>query len=297
LRLGIVTRSDNYDELNYETRSIIDAARAKSIDVTIIDPLCIIFQFLRGEKYPQIQYKEKTLEKLDYLIVRSSRGREKAISLLVNTLNLMGCRIVDSTSRFSPGLASKLLTTLSRHSDDVGSDSFFAFSDRYARILAKFFDKNELFPIIVKPIAGKQGIGINVFKNLDELNIYISDFFINKENKEGVFFAQRYTPFVDEYRVLVVDGEEVGTAQKIPRSGSITANAAQGAVFRKVENHDITRFVINNVSNDGILGVDAAVGENGEFHIIEANRSPLWKEFDHALNINSAQIIINKLFE
>ncbi len=83
---------------------------------------------------------------------------------------------------------------------------------------------------------------------------------------------------------------------KKSQDGSYVLNAAQGGSFKVIEDEEIVSFVEKNVSSEGILGVDVAMDTNESAHIIEANRAPLWSEFEQATGLNVAKRIIDHAY-
>jgi len=45
----------------------------------------------------------------------------------------------------------------------------------------------------------------------------------------------------------------------------------------------------------GLSGLDIAEAVNGKLYLIESNRTPKWEEFDTALQINTAEKLLNHI--
>ena len=54
-------------------------------------------------------------------------------------------------------------------------------------------------------------------------------------------------------------------------------------------------FINNEVCNEGLSGLDIAEAVNGKLYLIESNRTPKWEEFDTALQINTAEKLLNHI--
>ncbi|HET6975869.1 MAG TPA: hypothetical protein VFI24_06075 [Pyrinomonadaceae bacterium] len=291
--LGICTVFNNINSLNYEKRKLVEEAQKVYDKVILINTRHVTYQFISGRAKPILLHDGEDISDLSSLHVRSTTRRETSTSLLVHSLKLCGCDVFDPVDRFAVGYASKLLSTLSRFEKRVGSNSFFAFRYDNAMELLMKLDEENMFPLIVKPIKGKKGKGVQTLHDLDSARINAADFFSNVYTEDEPLFLQTYENFVEEFRVLAVDGGILGIAKKLPRKGS-TANAAQGAEFVKVERPELVEFLLPHISNQGVVGIDIAADDSGRFHILETNWAPSWSHFEAATGINVAEFIIKR---
>lgn len=295
---GICTSFNDIDSLNYEKRKLVKIAEKFYDRVILINTRHVTYQFIRGIKKPILLHKGEDISNLSSLQVRSTARRETSTALLTHSLNLCGCDIFDPIDRFSVGYASKLFSTIHRFERQVGSNSFFSFKYENTLELLKQINERQMFPLIVKPIKGKQGKGVIFLQDLKSARIYAADFFSRVYYTEDEpLFLQTYENFVEEFRVMIVDGKVLGIVKKLPIEGAIAANAAQGAEFVKIENAELMEFLIPQIKNQGVLGVDIAKDESGEFHIIETNWAPSWANFEAATGTNVAEFIIEKSIE
>lgn len=296
LTYGVVTANE-YEDLNYEKKCLFDTAKKYFDDVLLIDTHKVYYKFIRGNELPIIIYGKKDISNLSAINIRSTKNREASTALLAHSLNLCGCVLNDPVTRFSVGYASKLLSTSKRFKNKTGSSSFLAFDLESSKNLIKDIHKEKLFPLVAKPIGGSKGIGVVLIKNKKEANEYAEEFFEHRATDDTPIFLQTFVRFVKEYRIMVIDKKAVNIVRKIKPEDKITANAAQGGIFVKEENDAIIEFVTNNLTEEGIYGVDVAVDENGDFHIIEANRAPMWETFEETLVENIAEIIVQDALE
>lgn len=290
--LGICLSRSVIEEINFETGALYRAGSASYDQVHLIDPLRILYKFIRGQDKPAILLDGHDISDLSTLIVRGTKGQESAVALLARSLALCGCDILSPIWRFSPNRVSKLLGTLARFKRGVGIDSFMAFDFENALRLLSELDASGYFPLLTKPIAGRQGIGITLLPALADAEANAETFFQLRESGDDVYFLQRFIHFQAEYRVFVLDGAALGASQKIRGVGQVAANAAQDARFVAAESPEVIEFVLQNIHSEGILGVDVAVGPDGKRYIIESNRAPLWKSFQEATQTDVAQEII-----
>lgn len=274
----------------FEGNALIQEAQLKFNKVIQINPLKVRFQFKRLNEFPEIIHDNEDLASLNYLLVRATQGKEKAISLLTHSLELCGTKIVDSVKRFPVGRASKLLTTVERFKNQSGISTYICFSKKPSILMLR--DVANDFPLLTKPYAGKKSQDIIKVNNIDEAISFTNNFFSRSEKDEPILF-QKYVNFVKEYRAFLVDGKVIGLVRKGKnRNNILTRRISKG---KKVKNTPVSRFVEEKCNNNGILGVDVARDENGELYIIEANRSPQWENFQKITRTNTAEYIINNL--
>ena len=284
---------DNGNYLNYESSSLLEEAEKVFDEVIKIHPWHVSYRFVRGNNRPRIIMDDKDLSTLSCLVVRGTGGYEQSISVLSKALRLCGCFVLDPAYRFSGETASKLLTTIDRYEKAVGTDSYYAFSLTQAMAIVHELSESEAFPILTKPITGKKGEDITVLASKEEAIVFAKDFYQNKQTKDVPFFLQPFTEFKSEYRIMLVCDQFIGMVEKHKGKGEIASNAAVGGSFTPFNDPDIAQFVMKNVNLEGILGVDVARDSEGQLHIIEANRAPLWREFEQATGINVAKEIVN----
>jgi glutathione synthase/RimK-type ligase-like ATP-grasp enzyme len=294
---SLITGSDpTFIDKTHELKALYQQALLKYDKVYVIDPRKILYFFEREERKPIIIYQNENISSLSTLIVRGTARCETAVSILVNALDACGCDIIDPLDRFSGVSASKLLTTLKRHQENVGTSSYYAFSKEEATLLVKQLDKKNMFPLISKPIHGRKGINIKKLETEQDALNHINEFYRSKLYSDKPLFLQEFIEFVKEYRAFIIGGKCIGLAEKIPQYGSYIRNAAQGGFFKEAKDKEVAYFVEKNVNNEGILGVDVAADSHGIIHIIEANRAPLWREFEQATGINVAERIIDHAY-
>lgn len=295
MRFGICT-SGSFSQLNLEKEQLYVEAKKHYDEVLLIDTRFVTYWFVRGSDKPIVIHKGMDISNLNGLHIRSTNGREVSTSILAHSMVACGCDIFDPADRFSIVFASKLLTSLSRFNKRVGSNTFITFnlSDSHS-MLEKLWEEN-YFPLISKPITGKQGQGIKKLTDIKEAITASEIFFKERSDDDDIpLLIQSFENFVSEYRVLVIDGKSLGIVQKINSSeDQATRDSIRGRRFVEVAKNDVEDFVVSNVSNQGIVGVDVAIDDKGGYHIIEVNRAPMWRSFQKATNINVAEKIISQ---
>jgi hypothetical protein len=98
----------NTGNLGYEIQSLLYEAQKVYDKVYLIDPMYVSYSYSNKAKQPDVFYNILRLNNLSTLIVRSTTGCEKPISLLARTLNYCGCDLIDPVKRFSGLRAGKL---------------------------------------------------------------------------------------------------------------------------------------------------------------------------------------------
>jgi len=283
--------------LNYESSTLIEEASKVFEEVVLIHPWWVTYRFLRDRDKPIIKLEGKDISDLSCLVVRGTNRQENAISVLVHALKICGCAILDPIERFTGESASKLLTTIDRYEKRVGTDSYYVFSLKEALELLHDLYDGKVFPLLYKPIGGRQGLGIRVFKTLSAASDFAREFFSDENEIDTPLFLQSFIEFEAEYRVMIIGDKCIGVAKKQPKEGVIPANVARGGTLKKVNAPEVVEFSMDNVNLGGIIGIDVARDLTGQLHIIEANRAPLWKEFERVTGVNVAREIINYAFQ
>jgi glutathione synthase/RimK-type ligase-like ATP-grasp enzyme len=287
-----ITNVNSETKFGFCLQELINEAKSYYDDITVINPNHICYAFQHKESLPQIYTPSAILTDLSSLIVRSTRNSEHSIYLLVKTLQMYGTNIFDPIDRFDATPASKLKSTVKRYQRGIGISSFFAFNWDMAKFIIE--EKIE-YPVIVKPINGSKGKNINIFHDATLLLNFSSEFF--KTNDHQPLFMQNYVSLQSEYRAIIIDGTCLGIVTKVPANEYSPANAAQNAKFYQTQNPKVSNFATQNVSAEGILGVDIGEGIDGTLYIIEANYAPDWTAFQAATGINVAQAIIHQALE
>jgi len=142
--------------------------------------------------------------------------------------------------------------------------------------------------MIVKPVYGSHRQGIVKCRRLADVQDRAYEF-LRGCNDDEPFFVQQLVTIEREYRVMVLDGELLGMVQK--RAGERHRD------FVAARDDDVSDFVLNIVSQTGLLGVDVGVTEDGTIHIIEANRAPEWERFQVASGVDVATNLMEHLFQ
>ncbi len=293
---GIIEGKTSPENLGYESRCLYHEAQKIYDKVFLIDPVHVVYDYSKRTKLPGITYNGTQLNNLSTLIVRSTTGCEKPVYLLARTLYYCGCDLIDPVKRFNGLSAGKMFDPLKAFTKSIMPETSIAFNETTAKQLVKKINRNNGFPVVAKPEKGSKGEKVCLLKNKTEAYKYIDDYFRSKFSDSALFF-QEYINVKDEFRAVIIGGKLIGIVKKMDIKGKISRNAAQGSVFIKTKDNDAVRFILKNVSPRGIIGVDAVRDNQGKLFILESNRSPQWKSFEKATNINVAEKIIEFAYD
>jgi glutathione synthase/RimK-type ligase-like ATP-grasp enzyme len=299
--LGICSSAINHEttdpeNLGYEVRSLYYEAQKLYDMVYLIDPMYVSFTFQNKTGKPGIIYKDIMLNNLSTLIVRSTTGCEKPISLLARTLHYCGCDLVDPLKRFSGLRAGKLFEPLKGFARSIMPETYIAFNPETAKRLILKINSDKKLPMVAKPEKGSKGHNVCLLSNKEEALSYIEEHFTGKYRDSALLF-QEYIDVKDEFRVIIIGGNFIGMVKKLDIAGKISRNAAQGSKFIRVYDEGIVMFILKNINTRGIIGVDVVRDNSGRILILESNRSPQWMAFEKATGINVALKIIEFAYQ
>lgn len=294
--LGICASNiNNETEINYEVSQLYQEAKKVYDNIIIFNPLDITIYLVNHSKKPKIYLKNKDLSQLETLIVRKLGGCEESTAILVHSLKEYGCYIADSLNRFQGQAPSKTLTTLERYKANVGINTYFSFNKATAIDLIKELSNRSEFPLLLKPIFGKGGQGIEYLDSLEKATQVIESLFQSDNSDNLTIMLQKYIQFHSEYRVMLFNNYCLGVAEKKQSQNIVQANAQQGGEYMAVDCPDVIDFAIKNKTQQGILGIDIARDKENNLYILEENYAPKWESLDQIVNENIAKQIINYL--
>lgn len=148
--------------------------------------------------------------------------------------------------------------------------------------------RHSRFPVLLKPVHGRHGEGVEIAKDPAELRRCLAD-----ANK--AMMLQPFLNIESEYRVFVVGCQALGVIRKIPAKGSAIANYAAGATFVPDSlDPKIVKEAVRICGEQGIDigGVDLAKA-GGVFYLLEVNRCPEFRAFTAATGIDVAGAIVD----
>ena len=170
-------------KLSFELDSLYREGLKKFDKVFLIEPDKVRYYLETSSKQAKILYKNNDISSLSSLIVRGMKGYENLISLLANSLFQNNCNILDPISRFNGLPAGKLFLTLQNFEKSIGTDSFISFNQADSYKFIQHFEKNNLFPAIMKPVYGKHGKYVTLLTNKKQSDTILKNYY--KTVEEG----------------------------------------------------------------------------------------------------------------
>lgn len=156
------------------------------------------------------------------------------------------------------------------------------------------------YPVIVKTSAGRQGRGVYLCHNFDEVENAIEQ--IHQTGVKAVVIRE-FIPNDGDLRIFTVGFKAIGAMKRIPtREGEFRSNISQGGRGEKfeIDNYPEIKQIAENaakVSRTEIAGVDIIINkETGKPYILEVNPSPQFEGLEKYTGVNAALEII-KYFE
>lgn len=287
-------QSTDSSDLEYHASQLVSAAQEFFDEVYLIDPMRVVLEFDRGKGAPKVIYEDRDISDLSVLMVRATYSVESCTRTIAATLYRCGCDIVDPLSRFSEMRASKVTSGFRLRNSSAGLDSYVAFDPAPAGSLLDRLWQRGVFPLVVKPVHGRQGIGIQIFESLENAQTYVAHHFA--VNPGEPILLQRFVEFTREFRALIIHGHCLGIVEKHKSADTRFANAAQGAWFTPVEDASLVQFILSNINSQGLVGVDVAIDRENTYRIIEANRAPNWREIAGATGTDVSRSILVRVY-
>ncbi len=249
---------------------IMDELADRGITAEFIDPSDVSYLVKDGDL--SIRYAGEPLHDIDLLYMRRTRFDVEASRDLVAAMDARGVRTVERKGVFFNPLSKfySLLSFVGADIDtvDIPSTAVIRQAGEAAPIAGAIG-----YPLIVKPLAGREGEGVQKIDDRESLAEAVA-------SQEFPVLIQEYLDIETEYRVLVVGGEALGTVAKRGGEG-VTRNFAQGAEFEPVDRPVLEDAAVDIASRMGIevAGVDIVETADGGYHEIECNRCPQFKGF------------------
>ena len=118
---------------------------------------------------------------------------------------------------------------------------------------------------------------------LDELH--------NLDTKKAIrrYHIQEFLQLKADYRILVIGNKVIGAMQRIPKEGEFRANFSLGGQVKPAQLTQEMKTLAEqaiNATNANFAGVDIVYTEDNKPYILEVNRTPGFKGFMTAYNIN-----------
>ena len=150
------------------------------------------------------------------------------------------------------------------------------------------------FPIVIKPLDGRKGRGIELFDCMEEAAVYLSR--NGTENK----MAQEFIPNAgNDIRVIAIGGKALGAIRRIAKKGEFRANISLGASAEKTKLTDELKTLAESAAQRmhyEFAGVDIIENAHtGKLYVLEVNRSPQFEAFEKCTKINVAGELVKHI--
>ena len=156
---------------------------------------------------------------------------------------------------------------------------------RWVRTVEEIWTFHERFPIVLKPLENYGGRGVvklrrgYIYEGRNQIPLRDYLPVIEEQLSRGGYLAMKFMKNVHQgdKRIVVVNGEIVGAALRMPPKGSWICNAAQGgmAVFSMPDEHE--RRMVHQLNHSliprgiAMYGIDTLVGDDGRRVLSEIN--------------------------
>lgn len=274
------------DNLNSEEARKLYNEAQNLFETLLLTDLSKLLFILERDNPPKVLYDGNNISDINILMIRSSRNNKVAKSVLAHIFHNLGANIIDSIERFPIGFASKLLSTISRHKKNCTTDTYLPFSRQATANLISYLNVDK--KLLIKPINSSQSRGIEIIENLSQLRNISNNFSFIYKNDNIPLYIQTFINIDKEYRMFMVNGKIIASMKKIRGENG-------GIKYKRMRFARLAEFVVEHVSKTGVLGIDACQDTDGNFYIIEANRSPMFHYLEDRTGINISREIFNNL--
>ncbi|HHX58726.1 MAG TPA: RimK family alpha-L-glutamate ligase [Candidatus Moranbacteria bacterium] len=267
------------------TKDLILEIKKRGALVDVVSPKEFVFFVEQGEF--SVKVRKKNLLEYDIYLLRGYNKTLTETRIFAELLLSKGKVVIDGTVAFDY-IPSKLYeaSKILRAGLNYPKTVLVTDNKRVEEVV------NELeFPVIVKPIYGQQGQGINKFNN----KIDLINFLAQKDNSEK-FLIQKFLEIDGDIRVFVVGRRMVlGAMKRFVVPGDFRSNASLGARAESFPvDEEIEDIALRSCEamNYEVAGVDLARFDK-KWYVIEVNSTPQWQKFKGITNINPAQEIVS----
>lgn len=274
----------------YSTKRLVEAAKQRDWDVTVIDYLKCSIEIMKGEL--NINYLGKKLPKPDAIIPRIGASRTFYGTAMVRHFEMMD---VFSTSgnlaiaRSRDKLRS--LQVLSTHNVDMPRTVFASNKSSAKDVIALSGGA----PLVLKILEGTQGVGV-VLVDTEKAAKSVLDAFY------GMDVNLLVQEFIEEaggadIRALVVGGEVVGAMRRQGPEGEFRSNLHQGGsatAYKLTRKERVMAVAAAKAMGLGVCGVDMIPSARGPL-VMEVNSSPGLEGIEKSTQLDIAGKIMDHI--
>jgi ribosomal protein S6--L-glutamate ligase len=286
MRVVILSRNETL----YSTRRLVEAGEARGHEVRVLDTLQ--FDIRVSTRNRELFYQGNAVGPVDAVIPRIGASITFFGLAVVRQFEMMGVNCLNESQAIARSRDKlRCLQILSRHDIGVPPTVY----TRQAEHISDCIDRVEGPPVVVKLLAGTQGIGvilaesaraassvIEAFQGLDQ-NILIQKFI--REAKGA------------DIRALVVGRRVVAAMRRQAVAGEFRSNIHRGGTTRKIRlptEYRKTALAAARVLGLRVAGVDLIESAEGPM-VMEVNSSPGLEGIEKATQVDVAGAIIEHL--
>lgn len=268
---------------NYHTEKLIDAAERHNVELLLhkID----FVDFSSIDTHP--------LFESDVVYWRINSAHPVVRHCFADLCKAKGIPFVNSSYSSFPNLGNKAFQVYKVEELGVPVPitivSSSATSPQYEKVVS-----NLGTPFVLKPLSGKQGLGVSLINSWDEYSAYL-----NESGSKGLV-CQQFLKNDGDYRVIVVGGKAIGVFKRIPAEGDFRANISQAGHGEVVKDQELKEELLHLAEKVSsflkveIAGIDFIVSSGNAF-FLEINTIPQWQGFEQTTDIDVADEIIKYL--
>ena len=276
MTIAFVTRD------GYENRKLYGAALELDHIVYVLDPLQLFYKL---DKENTTIYSGGMPLDLDLVVIRLVGGNAKAVlGKVAGRMGISG----EPVARFKSSGIAKINSELNRELTEENHPVSYICFNKLSYETHKHFIQ---YPVIYKPPVGRHGEGIELFKNVEELDRFVVR--LNPTEAKPLFLQEFIQPIIREYRVYLVNNKVVNWVKKV--RAVETKKLFRGRKFEAVELPEDVRVYCELNSRPGLVGLDIVKTREGKLYIIEQNRAPEWNRTDGVTNKNTAKLVLEAM--
>ncbi len=284
MKLAILSRSAKA----YSTVRLVEAARARDIDVRVLDTLKFAIDLERGA--PDLYYRQKQLADYDAVVPRIGASITYYGTAVVRQFEEMDVFCANTAT----GIANsrdklRCLQILSRHGIGIPQTAFV----REKRDILPAIERVGGAPVIIKLIEGTQGIGVLLAETVTAAESIIE---LLQSQKQNVLVQK----FVAEsrgkdVRAFVVGDHVVAAMRRVAQGQEFRSNVHRGGVAQAIElpeEYEQAAVRAAQITGLRIAGVDMLESADGP-QIMEVNSSPGLEGIETATQLDVAGAIMD----
>jgi ribosomal protein S6--L-glutamate ligase len=283
MRLIILSRQESL----YSTRALVEAARKRGHRADVLDTLQFDIQVSRQN--PELFYQGRPVGPVDAVIPRIGASITFFGTAVVRQFEMMGVYCVNESQAIARSRDKlRCLQILSRH--DIGLPP--TVYTRQAEHVPACIDRVDGPPVVVKLLAGTQGIGVVLAETTPAASSVIEAF---HDLDQNILIQQ----FIDEakgsdIRALVVGRKVVAAMNRQAVAGEFRSNIHRGGKAKKVRlspEYRKTALAAARVLGLRVAGVDMIESAQGPM-VMEVNSSPGLEGIEKATGVDVAEAIV-----